>query len=88
MYLKYTMKDRQYITTQEIEQSRTLWERGTLLAERVDGYYKMHLYQLHDVYIEVTWHTHFNVIQKVTSFTSTDDLDRYLEQIEIASLLT
>jgi hypothetical protein len=80
------MKDRLFKTTKEIEQSRTLWERGTLLAERVDGYHKILLYQLHDVYIEVTWHTHFNVIQKVSSFTSTDHLEPYLEDIDITGV--
>ena len=81
------MKDRQFNTTQEIEQSRSLWEKGVLLAERVEGYHKIMLYQLYDVYIEVTWHSHFNVIQKVSSFTATENLDPYLEQIDISSLL-
>ena len=80
------MKDRQFKTTQEIERSRTLWERGELLAERTEGFHKFVLYQLHDVYIEVMWHTHFNVIKKVSSFTTTDHLEPYLEQINIASL--
>jgi hypothetical protein len=81
------MKDRQFRTTKEIEQSRTLWERGVLLAERTEGYNKYMLYQLHDVYIEVTWHAHFNVIQKVSSFTDTEHLDPYLEHMDISAVL-
>jgi hypothetical protein len=82
------MRDRQYKTTKEIEQARTLWERGVLLAERAEGYEHMKLYQMHDVYIEVTWHTHFNVIKKVSSFTNPDHLEPYLDQIDISSLLS
>lgn len=80
------MKGREYKTTKEIEQSRTLWERGVKLAEREERFYKSVLYQLHDIYIEVTWHKHFNVIQKVCTFTNTDFLDPYLESIQIDDL--
>ena len=82
------MKDRLFKTTQEIEQSRTLWEKGTLLAERVEGHQKFMLYQLHDVYIEVIWHTHFNVILKVSSFTTTEHLEPYLDNIDISALMS
>lgn len=80
------MKDRLYTTTQQIEQSRCLWEKGVLLAERVDGYHRIRLYQLNNIYTEVTWHTHFNIIKKVSSFQSTDHLDPYLQQIDISFL--
>lgn len=81
------MRDRQYISTKDIEQSRTLWERGVLLLEKSDGYEKKMLYQMYDLYIEVTWHTHFNVIKKVRTFTSTNDIEPFLEEIDIKSLI-
>jgi hypothetical protein len=82
------MTDRIYITTTEIERARALWEKGVLLAERTEGYHKMMLYQLHDIYLEVTWHTHFNVALKVTSFSDTELLEPYLNNISLEGLLS
>ena len=82
------MTDRLYTTTLEIERARVLWEKGILLAERTEGFYKFRLYQLHDIYLEVIWHNHFNVVVKVCSFTDTDHLDSYLADISLEGLLT
>ena len=80
------MTDRIYITTTDIERARALWEKGVLLAERTEGFYTMKLYQLHDIYVEVIWHTHFNVALKVTTFSDTEKLEPYLQQISLESL--
>lgn len=80
------MTGRLYTSTTEIEGARVLWEKGTLLAERTRGYYKTMLYQLHDTYVEVVWHTHFNIIVKVCSFTDVDHLAPYLEDISLDGL--
>lgn len=82
------MTDRTYTTTSEIERARALWEKGVLLAERTVGYHKLMLYQLHDIYVEVVWHTHFNVALRVTTFTDTDQLEPYLEKISLESLFS
>jgi hypothetical protein len=80
------MTDRLYTTTPEIERARALWEKGVLLAERTEGFYKLQLFQLHDVYLEVTWHIHFNVVVKVSSFTGTEHLEPYLQEISLEGL--
>lgn len=80
------MTDRLYTSTTEIERARALWEKGVLLAERTEGFHKLALYQLHDVYLEVTWHIHFNVVVKVSSFTDTEHLEPYLDSISIEGL--
>jgi len=80
------MTDRTYTTTTEIERARALWEKGILLAERTEGYHTMKLYQLHDIYVEVMWHTHFNVALKVTTFSDTAPLEPYLENISLDEL--
>ena len=82
------MTERLYTTTPEIERARFLWERAVLLAERTEGFHKLQLYQLYDVYLEVVWHTHFNVVVKVSRFTDTDDLAPYLADISIDQLFT
>jgi hypothetical protein len=80
------MTDRSYTSTTEIEKARALWEKGVLIAERTGDFYKTQLYQLHDVYLEVAWHTHFNVVVKVTSFTDTERLGPYLNDISLEGL--
>jgi hypothetical protein len=80
------MTDRIYSTTTEIERARSLWEKGVLLAEREEGFYTLRLYQLYDIYVEVIWHTHFNVALKVTTFSDTEKLEPYLEKISLESL--
>jgi hypothetical protein len=80
------MMNRTYTTTNDIERARGLWEKGVLLAERTEGFYTLRLYQLHDIYLEVVWHTHFNVALKATTFTDTEGIEPYLEQISLENL--
>lgn len=80
------MTDRLYTSTTDIERARALWQKGVLLAEREGDFYKTQLYQLHDIYLEVVWHTHFNVVVRVTSFTDTDRLEPYLNDISLDEL--
>jgi hypothetical protein len=80
------MKNHQFNYMQEQEQTTTIWEKGVFLADRIEGFHKIMLYQLEDFYVEVTHHTHFNVILKVSSFTDTAHLDPYLEHICIDKL--
>ena len=80
------MTDRIYTTNTEIERARALWEKGVLLGERVEGFYTLKLYQLYDIYVEVVWHTHFNVAMKVTTFSDTDRLEPYIQDISLENL--
>lgn len=80
------MTDRNYTTTTDIERARVLWEKGVFLAERTIGYHKLMLYQLHDIYVEVCWHTHFNVAMRAKTFTDTDLLEPYLDKISLDDL--
>lgn len=80
------MTDRIYTTTTEIERARALWEKGVLLAERTEGFNTLKLYQLHDIYVEVIWHTHFNVAMKATTFSDMERLEPYLENISLENL--
>lgn len=81
------MKYREFNTLQELDQADTAWNKGVLLAERVEGFHSVALYQLDGFYIEVTRHTHFNVIIKVSSFRDTAHLEPYLKTINIEGLL-
>jgi hypothetical protein len=82
------MRDRIYTSAADIERARSLWEKGVLLAERTEGFYTLKLYQLHDIYVEVAWHTHFNVAMRATSFSDTERLEPYLHNISLESLFS
>ncbi len=80
------MTNRLYTTTPQIEQARALWEKGVLLAELKNGFYTNKLYQLQADYLEVVWHTHFNVVVKVNRFSDTDRLAPYLDTVSLEGL--
>lgn len=80
------MKYRDFNTLEEWDQADAAWNKGVLLAEREENFHTIALYQLDGFYIEVTRHTHFNVILKVRSFRDTANLEPYLKNIRIDSL--
>lgn len=80
------MTERFYTNHTAIEKARALYERGVMLAERADGFYKQQLYQYNGVYFEVTWHVHFNVVVKVSRFDSVDRLEPYLACVSLDGL--
>lgn len=60
---------------------------GTFLAERVDGPFRIMLYELENFYVEVHF---FNLYNKVAFFTAFDDiesLEPYLEQMDLSDVL-
>lgn len=81
------MKHQYFTALQELEQADTAWKKGVLLGTRTEDFHTVWLYQLNEEYIEVTYHTHFNVLLNVSSFTDTDRLEPYLETIDVSGLL-
>jgi hypothetical protein len=81
------MKYREFNTLTDLDRADAAWTKGVLLAERREAFHKMMLYQLDDFYIEVTYHTHFNVVLKVQSFKDPRFLEPYLQAIDISQFL-
>jgi hypothetical protein len=71
----------------ENEKANTVWGRGVLIGERSDAFHKINLYQVDAFYVEVYHHTHFNVITKIQTFTTTHKLQPYLEHISLEGLV-
>jgi hypothetical protein len=71
----------------ENEKANTIWSKGVLIGERADAFHKIMLYQVDAFYVEVYHHTHFNVITKMQSFSSTHKLQPYLEAINLDDLV-
>ena len=65
----------------------TLCRCGELLGERLSQGAKVLLYQIDAFYVEVYYVTSLNKIDKMRSFSSTNLLKPYLEEIDISCLV-
>jgi hypothetical protein len=70
----------------EARQTDVIWESGVFLDRRKEGFHSILLFQIDDFYTEVYYHSHFNVIIRIHSFSDTDLLAPYLDKISINSL--
>jgi len=73
----------QFNALSEEEQANLLWDKGVHIAHRSDETIKYILYQLDAFYIEVWYAYEDNNILKFRTFSSTDALEPYLQQINI-----
>jgi len=81
------MKFQRLTTHGELQYADNLVKDGILIGERIDNFHQVKLYQLDTLYMEVYRHMHFNVIVKVITFTDTEFLEPYIEQISLQNLL-
>jgi hypothetical protein len=72
----------------EKQQLDLLEQSGVFIAERQGAFfYNIKLYQIEGFYVELYFHTHFNVVVNINCFTNTDCLDPYLERIDLDALM-
>lgn len=69
-----------------IEQARLTWNKGVRLGYRSKCQYYMVLYRLCDLFIEVQYQINRNEIIAVKAFVCDEDLQPYLEQIDLSEL--
>ena len=69
-----------------MEQAEALWD-FVHIAEGRDQEHNILLYQRDDFYIEVFHHKELNVIRRIRSFNSTEQLQPYIGQIDVLSLI-
>lgn len=81
------MKHHDSTTFEELQQVENVWKKGTLLGRRIENFHTLWLYMLDDTYVEITFHTHFNVLLSITYFKDTELLEPYLSEIDLSSLL-
>lgn len=72
----------------EVRQIELLWSAGVLIGSRQEGFHKILLYQIDAFYVEVFYQYFQGKMVKIKSFSETDQLDPYLNTINIASLLS
>jgi hypothetical protein len=60
-----------------------IWKEGVLLGHRSERNAYMSLYQYCDFYVELHYHNCFDGIVKLSSFECEEELNPYLEQIDL-----
>ena len=63
------------------------WQNGVHLCCRAHGSYYMALYRLDDFYVEIQYHTSFDGVASIHTYTCEDQLQSYLDEIDINYLL-
>lgn len=76
----------QFNALDETEQHEAVWNNGVHVGDRVEGECKIILYQLFSFYVEIYYHTEFNALRRLRSFSSTQCLDTYISDINLKSL--
>ena len=62
------------------------WKKGVHLGYRSKGNYYMSLYRMGDFYVEIQYHTCHDGIASIQTFVCEDELEAYLDQIDINKL--
>jgi hypothetical protein len=63
------------------------WSKGVHIGYRSCGKYYMSLYRLHHFYVEVQYHTCHDGIACIKTFSCEDELQPYLDQIDLSIIL-
>jgi hypothetical protein len=69
----------------EAEQIEVIWDSPNI-AERIEGEYKIKLFQVDSFYVEIYRHIEHDVLKRIRSFSSTDQLQPYIGQIDVSNL--
>lgn len=76
----------QFNALDEMEQAEAVWS-SPHIGDRQEDEHNILLYQVDSFYVEAWYHREHNVLVKFRSFASTDQLEPYARQINLASLL-
>lgn len=74
-------------TLSKQDQQNLLLKQGTFLAERTDGPFRIMLYQLDNLYVEVYFFNLYNKVAFLETFSDTDALEPYLQQMDLNHML-
>ena len=80
------MKLDEFVLLTEDQRISVLWREAKMVAQRNDDNYNIFLYQVYSFYIEVWYSKNLMNIYNLKSFSNTDLLEPYLEEINISSL--
>ena len=66
--------------------ARITWQKGVHIGYKAQGKYYMCLYRLNDFYVEIQYHTCYDGIASIQTLVCEDDLQPYLEQVNISKV--
>ena len=72
----------------EDEKAAVLWSKGDFVTERKENNFNILLYQVQSFYVEVFYSGNENKISRLRSFSSTEQLEPYLNNIDISGYST
>ena len=81
------MTNQHFNTLSKQDQQNHLLKDGIFLVEREDGPFRIMLYQMDSFYVEVYFFNLYNKVAFLQSFSDTEALQPYLEQLDVASML-
>jgi hypothetical protein len=84
--LSQQMTQEEFAQLDDNKQAAALIDRGVFLTERMYKNFSIFLYCLDDFYVEIFHNLRFNVMQGMRSFRANEDLDPYLETIDISAV--
>ena len=70
------------------EKTRFLWQDATFIERHEDASHTRSLYHSGDFYIEAIVSHKENRITEITTFRSVDRLEKYLDKVNIAALIS
>ncbi len=68
----------------ENQQTEAVWNEGDFVADRQEDEYSILLYQLYSFYVEIKYSSLANGFLIYRSFSNIDQLEPYLEDIDIS----
>ena len=63
------------------------WKKGVHIGYRTQGCFYISLYRLYDFYVEIYYHINLDGVVSVKAILCEDELQSYLEQVNISALL-
>ena len=72
----------------QFDKGEVLYEHGVHISERRDAEFGYVLYQLNNFYVEVKYSNEQNKIIKLNVFSTTTNLEPYLNGIDISNILS
>lgn len=64
------------------------WKNGVLVGYLAKGTAYMALYRIYDYYVEIQYSTCFDGIAEIRTFFCEEELESYLDQINLAEILS
>lgn len=86
MLAKLIVTLHQFNQLSEDEQSGVICLKGVLIGLKSTSEFRILLYQIEGFYVEVHYHAAMNMIKQFIGFSSTDQLEPYLKEINLKEI--